>query len=225
MVRSAISHLFLDLSSCWHCPSCVVPSLGLGWVQTHRADRTRSSRLRPRLSHPRERRTITCIEIMMQSYELAVADSPVRSRRANGATQTFRRPSTTAMSNSPHQRDGSASQPRTSTESTGVYVPPHVNNANRNGASSDYRYSRDQLIHLYKGREESENNPQVLSELYAGGWEPNNSNGVSGASWGRRDEQRDSHGADLCWDREGHMAPMGLHDMTDEERDVSISPS
>jgi PERQ amino acid-rich with GYF domain-containing protein len=106
-----------------------------------------------------------------------------------------------------------------------VYVPPHLSNASRNGASNEHRYSREQLLQLFKGFDESESLSQALSELYVGGWEPNISNGTSSASWGRRDEHRDSHGADLCWDRDAHILPMGLHDMTEEEKDVSNTSS
>jgi len=127
------------------------------------------------------------------------------------------------MSNSPHQRDGSASQPRTSTESAGVYVPPHLS-ANRNGATTnENRYAKDSLLSLFKGHDDSENIAQALTDLYVGGWDQNTTNGASSAAWGRHDSHKDNHGADLCWDREHHMLPMGLHDMGDEERDVGAS--
>jgi hypothetical protein len=145
-----------------------------------------------------------------------------RSRRANGATQTFRRPSVAPSSaNSAHQRDGSASQPRTSTDSPGVYVPPHLS-ASRNGTASEHRYSKDQLLQLFKAQYESENDTEALSSLYVGGWEPNITNGNSSASWGRRDEPKDTHGADLCWDRSAQMVPLGLNPLSEDEKDVSF---
>jgi PERQ amino acid-rich with GYF domain-containing protein len=104
-------------------------------------------------------------------------------------------------------------------------VPPHLNPANRNGAASEYRYSRDQLLELCKGLEDAGIVTQTVSELFVGGWEPNVSNGASTTTWGRRDEQKESHGADLCWDRDAHMLPMGLRELTEEERDVSVIPT
>jgi PERQ amino acid-rich with GYF domain-containing protein len=126
------------------------------------------------------------------------------------------------MSNTAHQRDSSASQPRTSTESAAPYVPPHVH-ANRNGATTEHRYNKDQLLDLFRAHQDAENIPPVaLTDLLVGGWEPNITNGTSNTSWGRRDDHKDSHGAELCWDRDAHMFPMALHDMTEEERDVSL---
>jgi PERQ amino acid-rich with GYF domain-containing protein len=93
-------------------------------------------------------------------------------------------------------------------------------NASRNGATHDHRYTKEQLLQLFKGQEDLGNTSPSLSELFMGGWEPNIANGSSSASWGRREENRDSHGADLCWDRDAQMFPMGLQDMTEEEKDV-----
>lgn len=137
-----------------------------------------------------------------------------RPRRSNGATQTFRRPSlATSISNSAHQRDGSG------TSSGGVYIPPH---AARNGALVEERYSKDQLLSLYREQKETNALSSNLSELYAGGWEPQITNGTSGSSWGRRDDHlKDAQpGADICWDHDGSVLPLGLVDMTDEEREV-----
>jgi PERQ amino acid-rich with GYF domain-containing protein len=150
------------------------------------------------------------------------ANNFTRSRRANGATQTFRRPSIApTTSNSAHQRDGSASQPRTSTDSPGVYIPPHIS-ASRNGTANEHRYSKDHLLQLYKSQSETENDNDALSNLFVGGWEPSITNGNSSASWGRRDEPKDTHGADLCWDRGAQTVPLGLNSLTEEEKDVSL---
>lgn len=119
------------------------------------------------------------------------------------------------MSNSPHQRDGSASQPRTSTES-GVYVPPHIS-ANRNGAGTDHRYSKEHMLQLFKN-DESED--ETLLDLYVNGFEPTVTNGNSSATWGRREEHKESHAVEACWVHDGHMYPVGLHDLTEEEREV-----
>jgi len=160
--------------------------------------------------------------VSVDTFAVMFANNFSRSRRANGATQTFRRPSvapTTTTTNSAHQRDGSASQPRTSTDSPGVYIPPHIS-ASRNGTATEHRYSRDQLLQLFKSQPESEND-DALSDLLIGAWEPNITNGNSSASWGRRDEPKDTHGADLCWDRGAQTVPLGLNGLTEGEKDVS----
>ena len=147
-----------------------------------------------------------------------------RSRRANGATQTFRRSShATTLSGSTligSSRDGGGSQ-NTSTSNTGVYVPPHVHSS-RNGSSVEGRYSKEQLIQLFRGQKESDDINDGLASLYVGAWEPNISNGTSNAAWGRREDPgRESQtGVDICWDRDGSIHPLGLMDMTEEEKEV-----
>lgn len=136
------------------------------------------------------------------------ADVP-RSRRANGATQTFRRPShATTLSNAAS----------TNASSPGVYVPPH-----RNGtATAENRYPKDSILSLF--RQIPLDSDEGLSELYAGGWEPQATNGASGGAWGRSIEhgKENPPGPDVCWDREGNMQPMGLNEMTEEEKEVSL---
>ena len=138
-----------------------------------------------------------------------------RPRRANGATQTFRRPSATSMSSSTQQQDSSASSqppPR--------YVPPH-----RNGTLTDTRYSKDQLLDLYKAQQISDAGLRDgLPNLFIGGWQPDIANGVPSASWGRSEQNRDAQlGPDICWDKNGTNEPLGLADMDEEEREVGFA--
>src|ERR1700753_2133241 len=87
------------------------------------------------------------IDHYMQHHTNAKPDN--RSRRPNGTTQTFRRPSNqvSSGSNTYQPRDSAnTSQNRNSSENVGVYIPPH-----RNGASSEgLRYSREQLLELFR---------------------------------------------------------------------------
>ncbi|KAL1650051.1 kinesin-like protein [Diplodia intermedia] len=137
------------------------------------------------------------------------ADVP-RARRANGATQTFRRPShATTLSNAAS----------TNASSPGVYVPPH-----RNGtAAAEIRYPKDSLLSLF--RQVPLDSTDGLDGLYAGGWEPQSLNGMSGGAWGRSHEhgKENPPGPDVCWDREGTMQPLALTDMTEEEKEHFIS--
>ena len=136
-----------------------------------------------------------------------------RSRRTNGATQTFRRPSATSISNSMQQSDPSSSLPAPR------YVPPH-----RNGTLTDTRYSRDQLLDLYKAQQSSDGGLRDgLPTLYVGGWQPDLANGVSSSSWGRSEHDRDTQSAvNACWEADGNIEPLGLLEMTNEEREVGL---
>lgn len=146
-----------------------------------------------------------------------------RARRTNGATQTFRRPShaTTPSGSAVYSssRDAAAAQ---SPSHSGVYVPPHAQ-PGRNGSAVEGRYSRDQLIHLFRSQQESTSLAHGISDLYTGGWEPHTTNGASSASWGRKDDhgREAPSGVDQCWDRDGSTQPLSQASMTDEERDVS----
>lgn len=49
-------------------------------------------------------------------------------------------------------------------------------------------------------------------------------NGSSHGGWGRRDD-KESAGPEICWDHEGSVLPLGLTEMTDEEREVCVITS
>ncbi|KAL8822529.1 MAG: hypothetical protein Q9191_006737, partial [Dirinaria sp. TL-2023a] len=133
--------------------------------------------------------------------------------------QTFRRPS--LANTSSQQRDGLQSN-NNPPSSSGVYVPPHMNSHyqsshGRNGASTEGRYSKDQLLDLYRAQGQS--GPDV-AELFVEGWSPNAVNGISHGGWGKRDDHKEqqSHGAEICWDHEGTVQPLSLIEMNDEEK-------
>lgn len=100
------------------------------------------------------------------------------------------------------------------------YVPPH-----RNGPIGDTRYSKDQLLDLYKAQQSVEGGlNDGLQNLYVGGWQPDMANGAGTAPWGRADHSRDTQpGPDLCWDRDGNADPLSLHNLDEEERDVRVN--
>jgi PERQ amino acid-rich with GYF domain-containing protein len=143
-----------------------------------------------------------------------------RSRRPNGTTQTFRRPSNQVSSGSntfQSRESTSTSQNRNSSENVGVYIPPH-----RNGASSEgMRYSKDQLLELFRREHDVGHLKDGISDLYMNGWEPSFANGMSNTSWGRRDDQKEGQtGADISWDKDGHVHPLALSSLTEEEKEV-----
>ncbi|KAI9715583.1 MAG: hypothetical protein M1812_005887 [Candelaria pacifica] len=151
--------------------------------------------------------------------------------RTNGATQTFRRPSlaTNLSHSSQHQREG-LNQVSATGSNSGVYLPPHLNsnyqaNVSRSGNAADNRYSREQLLGLFKSQSESGDLSKNLSSLFIGGWDPKNTSGVNGGSWSRRDEsaREVAPGPDVCWDHEGGVQPLALFDMTEEDKELFSS--
>jgi len=65
-----------------------------------------------------------------------------------------------------------------------------------------------------------------LAELYVGGGDMGVSNGsTQGTSkWARREEAKENgNGPDICWDRGGGIEPLGLTDLTEEEKEVCCS--
>lgn len=144
----------------------------------------------------------------------------------NGATQTFRRPS--LATNTSHQRETSQNTPSVSTPSAGVYVPPHLNSnyhssSFRNGLASENRYSKDQLLNMYKGQRESGTWGRNIADLFMGDWNPHEVGGETIGMWSKKDEHKEGvSGPELCWDHSGKVEPLGLIDMNDEEKEVSL---
>ncbi|KAI9873141.1 MAG: hypothetical protein M1830_000784 [Pleopsidium flavum] len=144
--------------------------------------------------------------------------------RSNGATQTFRRPSL-ATSISQSQRENNPNHTSNSTPGTGVYVPPHLNSnyqsSLRNGQNSDNRYSKDQLLDMFRRQGESGSLEKNLSSFLVGGWDTSPSNDAVGGLWSRKDDQKEgSSGPDICWDPEGTVQPLGLTEPTDDEKEL-----
>ena len=156
----------------------------------------------------------------------SLADIRVRrSRRTNGATQTFRRPP--LATNSSQHRDTAQSNSNNPPTSAGVYVPPHLSSNYqssyaRNGASAEGRYSKDQLLEMFKAQTRSGQLGTDVSDLFVDGWNPASVKETVNGGWGRKDEQKDaSAGPEICWDNEGKVQPMSLLEMTEEEKEVS----
>ena len=147
-----------------------------------------------------------------------------RSRsRVNGATQTFRRPS--GATNPSQSRESNQFAPVSSTQ-TAPYIPPHLNSSYqastlRNGTVNESRYSKDQLLGLYKSQREWDGWGKNVTDYLMADWNPRD--GVAPTSaWGKRDDQQkdNSSGPEVCWDHGGQVQPLALVDMSDEEKDV-----
>ena len=105
-------------------------------------------------------------------------------------------------------------------------MPPHLNsnyqsNYSRNFSLGDNRYSKDQLLDLFRAHGESGTSNKHLSDLLIGTWNTGIPNPSSNGTWNRLDEfKENNNGPEVCWDYDGSVQPLGLIDMTDEEREV-----
>ena len=85
----------------------------------------------------------------------------------------------------------------------------------------DSRYSREQLLDLFRTHGESGQLNKNVSDLLMGGWNPGVSNASTNGTWNRTDELKDNiNGPEVCWDIEGSVQPLGLIDITDDEKEV-----
>ena len=137
-----------------------------------------------------------------------------RSRRPNGATQTFRRPSAPLNPTSQsHQRDTSTNDINGPLSNTGTYVPPHIS-ASRNGPIVDTRYSRKDLLDIYRELRDSRGLDDGLADLYVGDtdFETGPGNSLDGLN-----------GSEACLNPDSPVEPVALHDMTEEELEVSLA--
>lgn len=141
----------------------------------------------------------------------------------NGATQTFRRPS--LATNTSHNRDSNqATSASTSTPTSAAYIPPHLNSQSRNGSTGDSRYSKEQLLNIYKSQREAGTLGKNVEELFVADWNPLEETPSVNGAWGKREDHKDTPvGPEVCWDHEGQFEPLGLIDMNDDEKEVRIS--
>jgi PERQ amino acid-rich with GYF domain-containing protein len=149
-----------------------------------------------------------------------------RSRsRMNGATQTFRRPS--VATNPSHTRDNSQLASASTPTASGAYVPPHLSSNTmstvlRNG---DARYSKEQLLELYKAQREGGSLSKHVEDYFVADWDPHTVSAPMNGAWGKRDDHKTSAGPEVCWDHGGQAEPLGLTDMSDGEKEVCFIPS
>jgi hypothetical protein len=156
-------------------------------------------------------------QLELPAHVLTISTS--RARRPNGATQTFRRTSN-AVNTSATAPQNTENLPIPAVSSQPPrYVPPH-----RNGTVNDPRYSKNQLLDLYRLQQTDDGLQEDLQNLYIGGWQPNGQNGAPAAGWGRNDASREQPpGPDVCWDDDGNYEPLALTEMDDEEREVGCA--
>ncbi|KAJ5084044.1 hypothetical protein NUU61_008623 [Penicillium alfredii] len=141
--------------------------------------------------------------------------------RMNGATQTFRRPS--VATNPSHPRESSLTASASTPTASGAYIPPHMSSnplssALRNGEA---RYSKDQLLELYRAQRESGSLNKNVEDYFVADWDPHMVTPSVNGAWGKRDDHKNtSAGPEVCWDHGGQVEPLSLADMTDSEKEL-----
>ncbi|KAJ5613184.1 hypothetical protein N7510_006378 [Penicillium lagena] len=140
--------------------------------------------------------------------------------RMNGATQTFRRPS--GATNPPHHRESSQPASAATPTAAGAYIPPHMSSNHLSGTlrNGEARYSKDQLLDFYKVQRETGTLGKNVEEYFVADWDPHMVTPAVNGAWGKRDDHKNSSaGPEVCWDHEGQLEPLGLTEMTDDEKE------
>ncbi|EEQ92486.1 GYF domain-containing protein [Blastomyces dermatitidis ER-3] len=144
--------------------------------------------------------------------------------RMNGATQTFRRPS--LATNNSHTRETAQTTSSTSTPPVAAYIPPHLSSnyqpSSPRSNPNDSRYSKDQLLNLYKSQQDPGSWGKHISDYFMADWNPRDEIPTSvNGSWTKREDMNDgTTGPEVCWDHSGQVQPLALTEMNDEEKDL-----
>lgn len=91
---------------------------------------------------------------------------------------------------------------------------------NRNGSSIESRYSKDQLLDLFRTQARDGFSSTNVTDLFVDGWSPGLVNGMNSVGWGKRDDMKEAAGPDICWDHEGSVNPIAMQEMSEEEKEV-----
>ncbi|KAK2848551.1 hypothetical protein FQN49_005611 [Arthroderma sp. PD_2] len=141
--------------------------------------------------------------------------------RMNGATQTFRRPS--VATNPSHGRENAPpALSNTSNPSSAAYIPPHLSsNYQSSRSGNDSSYSKEQLLGVYKQQRGSKDWGKSITGYFMGEWNPRERPPTNG-NWGKQDDSKDNNavGPEVCWDHKGQSEPLGLMDMSEEEKEL-----
>ncbi|KAK5652381.1 hypothetical protein OQA88_10573 [Cercophora sp. LCS_1] len=85
----------------------------------------------------------------------------------------------------------------------------------------DLRYSKEQLLEIYKSMDLSQTDP---ASLYTPNWNPSHVNGSASRGWGKSgDSQHVPQDPSVCWNPNGDTRPVSLEDMSPEEREMFMT--
>ncbi|CCT73566.1 uncharacterized protein FFUJ_09630 [Fusarium fujikuroi IMI 58289] len=134
-----------------------------------------------------------------------------RDGRSTNGTLTFRRSSTTPLGQP-------SSQPPPSTDHA-VQHPTAESPVSASPSTYELppaRYTKEDLLEMYR--------PQRLADdptrLFATGWNPGQMNGHTPRGWGKSNDNHIPQEPGACWDDSGDSTPMGLQDMSLEEKEA-----
>lgn len=139
-----------------------------------------------------------------------------RPRRSNGAILSRRQSSTPHGQSS--QSDSTNQLPGTEIEDPQADPQQQANPSSE--LSTDTRYSKDELLDIYKAQSSVGAANSDVSRLFSDGWNPGQSNGTH-RGWGKTHDGRENHGPHVCWESNGSVQPISLVEMTEVERNVS----
>ncbi|RMD44575.1 hypothetical protein DV735_g600, partial [Chaetothyriales sp. CBS 134920] len=147
--------------------------------------------------------------------------------RPNGATHTFRRPSSNTVNTTSTTTSSAAPPPSTTAPSTsGLYIPPHLNSSHRsyrNGMATDTRYTKEQLLDVFQAQKDSGQLASRLADSFVGAWDPlSDTNGLSAPP--SRTDRDQFPGPEVCWSYSSSPPPpLGLVDMAEEEKQLFVT--
>ncbi|KAF4966569.1 hypothetical protein FSARC_5811 [Fusarium sarcochroum] len=137
-----------------------------------------------------------------------------RDGRSTNGTLTFRRSSTTPLGQP-------SSQPPLSTDH--AVQPPSAESpvTPMTASASTYelppaRYTKEDLLDMFRPQKPADD----ATRLFASGWNPGQVNGHTPRGWGKSNDNHIPQEPGACWDQSGDVTPMGLHDMSLEEKEA-----
>lgn len=173
-----------------------------------------------------QRRTCPGPRLLCSAYSDAPSSLLSRSRRdgrSNG-TAILRRSSTTPFNNTSNQPVHPVSA-----APIGTSLLPVANDTPPASATSQFapladsnmgRYSQDQLLDA--ARNGAAFQPVDVSSLLMEGFSPGGHiNGHSSRGWGKPNDANTHNDPTVCWNAEGSSGPLGLQDMSVDEKEVS----
>lgn len=81
------------------------------------------------------------------------------------------------------------------------------------------RYTKDELLEMFR----SQHTADDPSHLFMSGWNPSNLNGGPSRGWGKSGDNPVPQEPGACWDQHGVTAPLGLLDLSTEEKEVGAN--
>ncbi|KAG5923235.1 hypothetical protein E4U61_004041 [Claviceps capensis] len=141
---------------------------------------------------------------------VAGADWIRRDGRSANGTLTLRRSSTTPIGQASHLSPSNdpAVQPPATIETTSIQASSHE--------SGFARYSKDDLLAIYRAKKAGHD----PSRLFISGWDPSQVNGGTARGWGKSSDSHIPQEPGACWHPNGETTPMGLHELSAEEKEV-----